>query len=59
MNSYEIMGNCAVCTKNVKRDSAYETMEWDRKWIYLCANCASMYGESELMDHFNQLESES
>ena len=50
MNSYEIMGQCGVCEREVKRDSAYDTIEWDiaNVSIYVCRTCAASYSASEL-----------
>ena len=47
-NSYEIMGQCGVCNKDVKRDSAYDTIEFNDNTAYICRTCAASYSESEL-----------
>ena len=47
-NSYEIMGQCGVCNKDVKRDSAYDTIEFNGSETYLCRTCAASYSQEEL-----------
>lgn len=47
-NSYEIMGNCGVCNKDVKRDSPYDTIEFNDNAIYICRTCAASYSQPEL-----------
>jgi len=47
-NSYEIMGQCGVCNKDVKRDSPYDTIEFNDNAIYICRTCAASYSQSEL-----------
>ena len=48
MNSYEIMGQCGVCEREVKRDSAYDTIEFNDNAIYICRTCAASYSQEEL-----------
>jgi len=47
-NSYEIMGQCGVCNKDVKRDSPYDTIEFNDNAVYICRTCAASYSQSEL-----------
>ena len=60
MNSYEIMGQCGVCEREVKRDSAYDTIEWDiaNVSIYVCRTCAASYSASELHERLMLVLSE-
>mgnify|MGYP003628600415 FL=1 len=52
MNSYEIMGNCSVCERAVKRDSAYDTIEFNGNAVYVCCVCAASYSQNELHEKF-------